>query len=351
MDQITIKEIARICNVGVSTVSRAINDHPDINQETKQKILDTIREYHYIPNNSARNLKRSQSRTIAVLVKGISNPFFGDVISVIEKEIVRNHYSFILQQVEENEDEIEVAIHLEKEKRLKGIIFLGGMIYHSPERFQQLTIPFAVSTVDMKLPEDIGNGCVISIDDEKESFRMTEHLIKKGHRRIAVIAASEEDYSIGISRLKGYREALKKHGIDYDPSLVRSSDAETIYTISNGYEVTKKLLASGTSFSCVYAVSDTLAIGACKALLDAGYRVPEDVSVAGFDGLDIAKYYNPSIATMYQPRKQIAEETVKLLFDLLKKKKVPDHVLFDGVLQEGTSVSFPGDPVGLQSAD
>ena len=339
MEQITIKEIAKMCGVGVSTVSRAINDHPDINPQTKQKIMDTIREFHYIPNNSARNLKRSESRTIAVLVKGIGNPFFGALIDVMEKEIQRHHYSFALQQVEEDENEIEVAIHLEKEKRLQGIIFLGGMNYHAADRFARLTVPYVVSTVDMQLPETVKNGCVVSIDDRLESRRMVEYLIGKGHRRIAMLAASEQDLSIGESRLRGYKDALKAHGIPYDQALVVPGTAGSTYTVPSGYEVTKKLIGSGVDFTCVYALSDTMAVGACRALLDAGYRVPEDVSVAGFDGLEMARYYNPTITTMCQPREKIARETVRLLFELIREKTVPSHQLFEAQLLEGGSVS------------
>lgn len=96
MEQITIKEIARMCGVGVSTVSRAINNHPDINPETKERIMETIRRYNYVPNNSARNLKRAESNAIAVMVKGVSNPFFGPVIQTMERKIVNKNYSFVL---------------------------------------------------------------------------------------------------------------------------------------------------------------------------------------------------------------------------------------------------------------
>ena len=99
VEQITIKEVAKLCGVGVSTVSRAINNHPDINEETKQKVLETIQKYNYVPNNSARNLKRSDSNTIAVLIKGISNPFFSEIIQVFEREITKQKYSFVLQHV------------------------------------------------------------------------------------------------------------------------------------------------------------------------------------------------------------------------------------------------------------
>ena len=142
----TIKDIAKVCGVGVSTVSRAINNHPDINPETKEMILQVIKEHNYIPNNSARNLKRTKSKSVAVLIKGISNPFFSRMIEIIEKETQQKKYTFILQRVEENEDELNVALQLANEKKLKGIIFLGGMVTHSEDKTRQLDVPFVLST-------------------------------------------------------------------------------------------------------------------------------------------------------------------------------------------------------------
>lgn len=139
MDTVTIKDIARMCGVGVTTVSRAINNHPDINAETKAMVMQVIRENHYIPNNSARNLKRAASKTIAVLIKGITNPFFSKMLRVFEEETHKQKYSYILQHVDENQDEIEVAIELEKEKRLRGIVFLGGHFSYSEEKFRRLS--------------------------------------------------------------------------------------------------------------------------------------------------------------------------------------------------------------------
>ena len=134
MEEITIRDIARICGVGVSTVSRAINNHPDINPETKEMILSVIKEHGYIPNNSARNLKRTDAKSIAVLVKGITNPFFSGMIKVMEAEIKKKKYSLVLHHVDFNEDEVDVALELIKEKRLRGIIFLGGRFSHSEKK-------------------------------------------------------------------------------------------------------------------------------------------------------------------------------------------------------------------------
>ena len=131
MDSVTIRDIARKCGVGVSTVSRAMNNHPDINPQTREKILRVIRESGYVPNNSARNLKRADARAVALLVKGMDNMFFTDIIHIIERDTQEQGYACILQQVEDGENELEIALELVKEKKLRGIIFLGGSLQSS----------------------------------------------------------------------------------------------------------------------------------------------------------------------------------------------------------------------------
>lgn len=210
----TIKDIARMCGVGVSTVSRAINNHPDINPETKERIMDAIRESGYVPNNSARNLKRVDAKAIAVLIKGISNPFFTSMIQVIEQECKKKHYAMELSHIEADEDEVDVAQKVVKEKRLRGIIFLGGLFSHSEEKLQKLTVPFVFSTVGSIL-ESINKNSYssISVDDRRESARMVDYLIGLGHTRIAILIAEAEEQSIGKLRLEGYCDSLKAHGI------------------------------------------------------------------------------------------------------------------------------------------
>lgn len=333
METITIKDIARQCGVGISTVSRAINNHPDIKPETKTMVLEVIKENNFIPNNSARNLKRTDSKTIAVLIKGITNPFFSDMIKIFEKEIQKKRYSFLLHRVEEREDEIDVAIELVKEKRLKGIVFLGGSFSHTQEKLDQLRVPFVLSTIGMtqKLDQDICSS--VSVDDFVESYKMVDYLCSIGHSKIAIITASMEDESIGKLRLKGYEKALEDHNIPLNPNLFRFMKEEIdTYSLQNGYAVTKELLESKEEFTAIYAISDSMAIGACKAIFDAGKRIPEDYSVAGFDGLDFAYYYNPPITTIRQPVNQMAEATIKILFDVIKKKTQNQHKVFQGDL-------------------
>lgn len=339
MEPITIKDVARLCGVGVSTVSRAINNHPDINPETREMVMQVIREHNYIPNNSARNLKRSDSRTIAVLIKGIGNPFFSKMIKVFEEEIQRKKYTFVLQRVDQKEDEVDIALELVKEKRLKGIVFLGGYFSHSAEKLEQITVPYVLSTIAMAHPAEGASYSSVSVDDLAESRRMTDYLCEKGHRDIAILAASPDDESIGSLRLAGYREALRGRNIPVREELIFASEgSHEIYTMENGYALMERALDSGEQFSAVYAISDSIAIGACKAAFDRGLRIPEDLSVAGFDGLDFGRFYNPTLTTVRQPVEEMAVATIRILFDLIKNKGQNQNLIFPGELTEGQSV-------------
>lgn len=337
MEITTIKDIAKLCGVGVSTVSRAINNHPDINKETKAMIMEVIKEHNYIPNNSARNLKRSNSDTIAVLIKGISNPFFSSMIKTFESETKKKKYSFILQRVDSNQDEIDVAIELIKEKKLKGIVFLGGYFSHSDEKLSQLKVPFVLSTIGTTQKLDKSICSSVSVDDFKESYKIVDYLCRLGHSKIAIITPMNDE-SIGSLRFNGYKNALKDNGIGEKQSLIRyKRDEIDTYSMDYGYTVAKELLESGEDFTAIYAICDSIAIGACKAIFDSGKKIPDDYSVAGFDGLDIANYYNPSITTIRQPVEEMAEATIKILFDVIRKKTSAQHKTFQAELVIGQS--------------
>lgn len=338
MEKLTIKDIAKICGVGVSTVSRAINNEPGINKETKNKILQVIKENNYIPNNSARNLKRSESKNIAVLIKGINNPFFSPMITVFEKEIKKRKYTFILQRVDENQDEIEVAIELEKEKRLKGIVFLGGYFSHSREKLEKLTVPFVLSTVGMSGKIEDMEYSSVAVDDVKESYKIVDYLCKLGHNKIAIISATSDDESIGKLRFEGYRKALYDNNIEFNQNLIfYLQNGNERYSMQSGYMAAKQFLHEKPDCTAIFAVTDIVALGACRAIMEEGYRIPEDFSVAGYDGLELSRYYTPSLTTIRQPVEEIALETLKVLFDLINRKGSSVHKVFAGELVTGES--------------
>ena len=338
MDTITIKDVAKICGVGVSTVSRAINNKPGINEETKNKILTVIKENNYIPNNSARNLKRSETNNVAVLVKGINNPFFSPVITELEREIEKKKYTFILQHVDENQDEIEVAIELEKEKRLKGIVFLGGYFSHSKEKLDKLTVPFVLSTVGMADKMKNMEYSSVAVDDVKESYKVVDYLCKLGHNKIAVLSATCDDESIGKLRFEGYKKALFDNNIEFNENLVYYlQSGNDRYSKQSGYNAAKRLLEDKADCTAIFAITDLIAIGACRAILENGYSIPDDYSVAGYDGLELGRFITPSLTTIRQPVENIARETLRILFDAIDDKEESVHKVFAGELIVGES--------------
>lgn len=340
-EKLTIREIAKLAGLSVSTVSRAINNHYDINAETKRRVEEIIERYGYVPNNSARNLKINDSRNIAVLVKGITNPFFTGMIRILEEECSKSEYSLVLQHVEEKQDEAELAALLEREKRLNGLIFLGGSFIHSREKLKRLQVPFVFCSVAIDSESENSEYDYVAIDDRRESGKLTDYLIESGRRRIAILCAEEDDESIGALRLKGYLDSLKAHGIEPDEELIiRPLSAEKTYTHENGYVGTKKLLASGVDFDAIYGISDQIAIGAMRALRDAGLSIPEDAAVAGFDGLDTGSYLIPSLSTLSQPVEKMAMESITLLLSKLRGEtegRERLHRIFEGELKKRES--------------
>lgn len=343
MAEITIKDIAKRCGVGISTVSRAMNDHPDINPKTKQVIMQMIQDTGFIPNTSARNLKRTKAQNIAVLLKGITNPLFAGMIKVIEKEIQKKKHTIIIRQVDFDEDEMDVALEMIKEKRLQGIIFLGGYFCHSRDKMELIQIPYVFCTVGNALPEEGANlnYSTVTVDDLEESYRLVSYLIELGHRKIVHISAESEANSVGQLRLAGYRKALSEAGILADPELILTvQEGIEHYSMENGYETMKAFIGKKLEFTAVFATADILAAGACKALLEAGISIPAQVSVAGFDGIELSRYFHPSITTVCQPAKEMAKAAVSLLFERLEEGKDNQHLVFPAGLEIRESTGY-----------
>lgn len=337
---LTIKDIAKICNVGISTVSRAINDDPGINKDTKDRVLKVIEEYHYVPNNSARNLKMTESNTVALLIKGIDNQFFQGMLKVFESELTKKGYSFMLQTVGEQEDDADVAIELAKEKRLKGMIFLGGLMDYPEESLKRAGVPYVLCTVAVNLDAPKRNCPSVSINDEKESYNAVQYLIKKGHSKIAIISGRETDYAVGRMRLIGYKRALEDNGIAYDPQYVRfMKDDIPEYSIRNGYEVMKEIIENDLDCTAIYCVSDLTAFGAYRAIYEAGKKIPQDYSIMGFDGLEMSQFFTPALTTIKQPCEEMVKSSVKLLIKSINGNPENKQVIFAGELVEGESVS------------
>ncbi|GAA0087857.1 LacI family DNA-binding transcriptional regulator [Clostridium perfringens] len=330
-----IKDIARLAGVGVSTVSRVINDHPDVKDETREKILKIIKESNYIPNNSARILKKNNTNNIGVLVKGVFNPFFAEMINIIGNRINEAGYTMILQQNDyATEDDVDNLIAFVKEKRLQGIICLGGNFLNiNDESFQFLDIPVVLTSVNTLSKESKSKFSSIGIDNVLAAKASIQYLIDKGHRNIGILLGEKNDVGISGLRLEGYKKALEENNIPYSEENVFIGD----YDYSGAYRVTKEIINNRKDITAIFSISDIMAVGAAKSVIDQGLQVGEDISIMGFDGMDISKYYNPGITTVKQPKKNMANNSIDLLLALLAKKEEHKHIIFETKIIERES--------------
>ncbi len=340
MAKVTIVDVARLSGVAVSTVSRVINGHVDVSAKTREKVIAVIEETGYVPNDSARNLKRTDAKCIGLVIKGITNPFYSPMIDIIEKEIDRQGYALVLRHASADEDEADVALELENEKRLRGIIFLGGGSDQSIEKLRGLKIPAVFSTIGASILDEnvVAEYSTVSVDDRLEARHITQYLINLGHENIAIITEAMGRRSVGHLRLEGYRDAFSIRDRAPKEDLIFYVDQNVEhFSIENGYHTTQRILASGKNVTAIFCVTDLLAIGALRAIADAGLKVPEDISVCGFDGMELGKYTNPRLTTIGQPLDQISIETVKLLYDLIESRSSHRHIVFPGELIIGES--------------
>ena len=238
------------------------------------------------------------------------------------------------------EDEVAIALELIKEKRLKGIIFLGLNYCHPEGELEKINVPFVLGTVGSFFEdEDLSRYSHVALDDEKESYKAVEYLIRKGHRDIAIISAEEKDSSVGRLRMQGYQRALADYQIPEKKELICPvSDEIDHYTMTNGYMTTKKLIESGAPFSAVFAFSDIIAAGVYRAVHEAGLRIPEDVSVVGFDGSELGDYLQPKLTSVAQPVSKMADAIINQLYDMIDGRCGNRTQIFEGKLLEKESV-------------
>ena len=330
-----IRDIARISGVGVSTVSRVLNNHPDVKESTRENVLRVIKESNYVPNNSARILKQNNTKNIGVLVKGVFNPFFSELINVIGNKINEHKYTMILQQNDYAlEHEVENVISFVKEKRLQGIICLGGnFIDLDEDSFKNIDVPIILTSVNTVSPLGKDKYSTVGINNLQASYDATNYLIQKGHKNIALMIGEENDFCISWWRYKGYVKALKDNNIEPNDENLIIGD----YDSKIAYEVTLDFLKKRKDITAIFAISDVMAMGVAKAVIDSGLTVGKDISIVGFDGMNISRYYNPGITTIKQPMEEMAIKSVEILFDLLKNKCENQHVLLDTELIERES--------------
>ncbi len=330
----TIKDIARESGYSISTVSRVLNNRRDVSPEAKKRIEEIVAAHHFVPNNNAKHLKQTVSKTIAVLVKGTSNMLFASIVEEIQTMMEKTKYTLVVSYVDEDANEVEQAVIMCRERNPLGILFLGGNREYFEERFEEVGVPCVLVTNQGK-DLHFSNLSSVATDDVAAAKCAIDYLISQGHTKIGIIGGDLKLSYTSIQRYTGCMESFREHGVEFKEKECYS---KARFSYDSAYRAMKRLMSSAEDITAVFAMGDVMAIGAIRALRDMGLSVPEDISIMGFDGITLAEYYNPKLTTIQQQYKTLATRSVSILLNYIELNASSIHEVVSFNLVEGESV-------------
>jgi LacI family transcriptional regulator len=331
-----MKDVARHAGVSISTVSYVLNNSGPVGASRRARVLDAVRVLNYTPNESARSLKRRSTSTIGLVVPDLTNQFFAAVAEGVERAAAERDVLVVLCAPEATEQPVSHHAKLLRSQRLDGVVYLSG-IGTSPSLILELAESGPIVLVDerisgFELPSVVSDG-------RRGAREVAAYVLEQGHKRLAIIGGPEALWT-AEQRLAGYREALAAAGLDPDavPALVGD------YRQQSGAELAERALAGPPDHrpTALLCANDLMAIGALEYCKTAGIRVPEDVSIAGFDDIPIAALITPRLTTVSQPARDMGYQAAAVLFEQLERgRNGPSHKSFPTTLQVRDSVVPP----------
>lgn len=329
----TIVDIAKEAGYSVSTVSRVLNGRRDVSPKAKERIMAIVEEHQFVPNKNAKHLKQTVSKSLLVLVKGISNMLFSSVTEELQILVEGSDYSLRVHYLEEDANEVREAIQMCREHRPMGILFLGGYAKNFQEEFASVNVPCVLVT-DRGDQLGFDNLSSVTTDDVAAAEKAVDYLFEHGHRHIGVIGGDMGMSSPSFRRKEGCLKSFAKYGYTFDERYYSTAR----FSYDSSYQAMQRLLTQDLPITAVFAMSDVMAIGAMRAIFDAGLRVPEDISIIGFDGTLLADYYNPKIVTIRQQYEKIAQRSLEILLNMIDLHKQAVHELIPFALKNTESV-------------
>lgn len=314
---VTIKDIAKAADVSVTTVSRVLNDKPDVSPNTRENVLEKINELGYKPNSIARGLALQKTNTLGLIIPDISNPFFPDIARGVEDMANQKGYSVIFCNTDNEQKKEKEAIELMKEKQVDGIL-LSLSTTNEKELKNLRQVEYPIVQIDRKIPNI--NYPSITIDNVKSAYTATKFLIENGHKKIAHITGDLETIT-GYQRLKGFKKAISEKNIKLNNSYIKNGD----YSKRSGYNNMLALLKSNNPPSAVFIANDLMAVGAYQAVFEMNLSIPEDISIIGHDNIDVTKLVNPTLTTMAQPKYKLGKKAVQLLIAEIESNELSNE--------------------------
>lgn len=299
----------------MATVSRVVNNNPNVKPATRKKVYEAIERLGYRPNAVARGLASKKTTTVGVVIPDISNAIFAEVARGIEDIANMYHYNIILCNADKKKEKEIRVINTLLEKQVDGLLFMGGAVTEDHQQaFRTANVPIVLCATS----DESGNIASVDIDHETAAYDAVQALIKQGHKRIAMISGTLEDPSNGFARFSGYKKALIEAGIAYDETLVRIGN----YRYESGAEAMRYFIELDQRPTAVFSATDEMAIGAIHAIQDRGLQVPGDISVISVDNSRMASMVRPQLTTVAQPMYDIGAVSMRLLTKLMKKENV-----------------------------
>ncbi|KGQ24074.1 substrate-binding domain-containing protein [Gallibacterium anatis] len=305
----TMKDIARIAKVSTSTVSHVINNTRYVSDEIREKIMKVVNELNYTPSAVARSLKVKETKTLGMLVTATSNPFFAEVVSGVEQYCNQHHYNLIISSIDGNEQRLQQNIQTLIQKQVDGLLLMYSDTRHA--MVEQLNLNLPIVVMDW-WPTEL-NADKIYENSEFGAYLATKTLIEQGHKNIAIITG-KLDKSLAHNRLLGYQKALQDAHLPINPDWI----IESHFDFEGGVEGMKKLLQITPRPTAVFACSDTIAVGVYQVAWQQGLRIPQDISVIGYDNIMLAQYLTPPLTTIHQPKAELGKLAVETLLERIK---------------------------------
>ncbi|WP_312892752.1 LacI family DNA-binding transcriptional regulator [Allostreptomyces psammosilenae] len=312
-----MRDVAAQAGVSVATVSRVLAENYPVAPATRQRVLRAIRDLDYVANAHARALAGVGTETVAFVVEDVRGPSFAHAAHGVEQETARRGRLCLVCATGGDPRRELAVVKLMREQRAGAVILVGGIEDSPTYRARMAEFAQSLESAGSRLVlcgrpplgEDVP-ATVVEYDNEGGAYGLSSHLLSAGHRRILFLGGLAT-HTTTAGRLAGHNRALADHGVEADPALVENGD----FTRAYGYRRTRERIAAGVDFTAVFAGTDMVAAGALEAITEAGLRVPDDISLVGFDDIPLASDLTPKLTTVHVPYEELGRAAVRLALD------------------------------------
>ncbi|WP_439242541.1 HTH-type transcriptional repressor PurR [Lonepinella sp. BR2474] len=316
----TIKDVAKMAGVSTTTVSHVINNTRHVAEDTKKAVLDAIQQLHYSPSAVARSLKINTTKSIGMIVTTSEAPYFAEIIHAVENHCYRQGYSLFLCNTQNDAEKIKNHLDMLAKKRVDGVLIMCAE-YHQ-ESIDLFNSFKGLPMVVMEWGIQHSHSDMILDNSFQGGYLATQYLIENGHQKIGIISG-ELSKTTAKTRFQGFEKAIHEAGLTTHPNWIQ----EGFFEPEDGYECMNKILAQQELPTAVFCCNDVMALGAISAITEKGLRVPDDISIIGYDNIHSSRFYAPPLTTIHQSKARLGEQALKLLFERIHHKNHEKEVI------------------------